>query len=56
MVGKESIALLDYPGGSIVNLTDSITRALGGSSAYAPLDALPTQAGRPRSRRNGLHR
>ena len=35
------ITLPDYHGGSLVNLMSSLTTALGGSSPYAPLTALP---------------
>ena len=38
------LTLPDYHGGSLVNLMSSITTALGGSSDYAPLTALPPQA------------
>ena len=36
--------LPDYHGGSLVNLMSSIATALGGSSPYPPLAALPPQA------------
>ncbi|MDP2031240.1 MAG: alkaline phosphatase family protein [Thiobacillus sp.] len=36
--------LPNYAGGSLVNLMSSITTALGGSSDYAPLTALPPEA------------
>jgi hypothetical protein len=35
------LTLPDYHGGSLVNLMSSLATALGGSSAYAPLTALP---------------
>lgn len=38
------LTLPDYRGGSLVNLMSSITTALGGSSPYAPLTALPPEA------------
>lgn len=38
------LTLPDYRGGSLVNLMSSITTALGGSSPYAPLTALPPAA------------
>jgi len=38
-----AFTLPDYDGGSLVNLMSSISAALGGSSAYAPLTALPPQ-------------
>lgn len=37
----ETLVLPDYRGGSLVNLMSSITTALGGSSPYPPLAALP---------------
>ncbi|MDO9008431.1 MAG: alkaline phosphatase family protein [Thiobacillus sp.] len=39
-----ALILPDYRGGSLVNLMSSITTALGGSSPYAPLTALPPEA------------
>ena len=39
-----AFALPDYGGGGIVNLMSSISTALGGRSAYAPLAALPPEA------------
>lgn len=41
MTPEAGITLPDYHGGSLVNLMSSITTALGGSSPYAPLTALP---------------
>jgi predicted AlkP superfamily pyrophosphatase or phosphodiesterase len=38
------LTLPDYHGGSLVNLMSSIATALGGSSAYPPLTALPPEA------------
>jgi len=38
------LTLPDYLGGSLVNLMSSITTALGGTSPYPPLAALPPQA------------
>jgi predicted AlkP superfamily pyrophosphatase or phosphodiesterase len=38
---EPGLTLPDYHGGSLVNLMSSITTALGGSSPYAPLTALP---------------
>lgn len=38
------LTLPDYHGGSLVNLMSSIAIALGGSSAYPPLTALPPEA------------
>jgi len=43
MTPEPGITLPDYHGGSLVNLMSSITTALGGTSAYPPLTALPTQ-------------
>ncbi|HWR76698.1 MAG TPA: alkaline phosphatase family protein [Thiobacillus sp.] len=39
--GDPALTLPDYRGGSLVNLMSSIATALGGSSPYAPLTALP---------------
>src|SRR3989339_820013 len=39
-----ALTLPDYRGGSLVNLMSSLTAALGGSSPYAPLTALPPEA------------
>ena len=39
-----ALVLPDYGGGGLVNLMSSIATALGGSSAYPPLAALPPQA------------
>ena len=39
-----SLFFPDYRGGSLVNLMSSITTALGGTSAYPPLVALPPEA------------
>ncbi|MDP1924166.1 MAG: alkaline phosphatase family protein [Thiobacillus sp.] len=39
-----ALILPDYRGGSLVNLMSSLTAALGGSSPYAPLTALPPDA------------
>jgi predicted AlkP superfamily pyrophosphatase or phosphodiesterase len=39
-----ALVLPDYGGGSLVNLMSSIATALGGTSPYAPLAALPPQA------------
>ena len=39
-----ALSLPDYRGGSLVNLMSSITTALGGSSPYPPLTALPPDA------------
>lgn len=41
---QDDFTLPDYHGGGIVNLMSSITTALGGSSPYAPLAALPPDA------------
>ncbi|MBW8307700.1 MAG: alkaline phosphatase family protein [Thiobacillus sp.] len=41
---QDDFTLPDYRGGGIVNLMSSITTALGSSSAYAPLAALPPDA------------
>jgi hypothetical protein len=38
------LTLPDYRGGSLVNLMSSLTTALGGSSPYAPLTALPPES------------
>ncbi len=38
------LTLPDYQGGSLVNLMSSITTALGGTSPYGPLAALPPEA------------
>jgi predicted AlkP superfamily pyrophosphatase or phosphodiesterase len=43
MTPEPGITLPDYRGGSLVNLMSSIATALGGSSPYAPLAALPPQ-------------
>lgn len=43
MTPEPGITLPDYHGGSLVNLMSSLTAALGGSSPYAPLTALPPQ-------------
>ena len=39
-----ALVLPDYGGGGLVNLMSSIATALGGSSSYPPLAALPPQA------------
>ncbi len=41
---EDDFSLPDYRGGGIVNLMSSIATALGGSSPYAPLAALPPDA------------
>lgn len=41
---QDALTLPDYRGGGIVNLMSSIITALGGSSPYAPLAALPPAA------------
>lgn len=41
---QDDFTLPDYCGGGIVNLMSSITTALGGNCAYAPLAALPADA------------
>ncbi|MBW8458602.1 MAG: alkaline phosphatase family protein [Thiobacillus sp.] len=41
---QDDLTLPDYRGGGIVNLMSSIATALGGSSPYPPLAALPPQA------------
>ncbi len=41
MTPEAGITLPDYHGGSLVNLMSSLATALGGSSPYAPLTALP---------------
>jgi predicted AlkP superfamily pyrophosphatase or phosphodiesterase len=43
MTPEPGITLPDYHGGSLVNLMSSLITALGGSSPYAPLTALPPQ-------------
>jgi len=42
--GDPALTLPDYRGGGIVNLMSSITTALGGTSPYPPLAALPPAA------------
>lgn len=42
--GEDDLTLPDYRGGGIVNLMSTIATALGGSSPYPPLAALPPQA------------
>ncbi|MHB1188014.1 alkaline phosphatase family protein [Thiobacillus sp.] len=44
MTPDAGITLPDYHGGSLVNLMSTLTTALGGTSPYAPLTALPPQA------------
>jgi predicted AlkP superfamily pyrophosphatase or phosphodiesterase len=41
--GDPALTLPDYDGGSLVNLMSSIGTALGGTSPYSPLAALPPQ-------------
>jgi hypothetical protein len=41
---QSDLTLPDYHGGSLVNLMSSITTALGGTSPYAPLAALPPES------------
>ena len=41
---RSDLTLPDYRGGSLVNLMSSITAALGSSSPYAPLSALPSES------------
>jgi predicted AlkP superfamily pyrophosphatase or phosphodiesterase len=41
---NSDLILPDYHGGSLVNLMSSITTALGGTSPYAPLAALPPES------------
>jgi len=41
--GDPALTLPDYDGGSLVNLMSSISTALGGTSPYSPLAALPSQ-------------
>lgn len=44
LIAMDNVSLPDYGGGGLVNLMSSLATALGGSSPYAPLAALPPQA------------